>query len=342
MTLIAQERATVLIVDDSPENLQLLTGILGAHFRVLVARNGQQALARLEISSPDLVLLDIVMPDIDGYTLCQHIKSDPRHADVPVIFISVNSAPEDEVRGFECGAIDYIRKPFHGPSVMHRVRAQLAAQHRKLGLLQALKHEANELQRSRLVMIEKLAKATAFKDEETGLHVLRVAHYARLIAQAHGCDPAWCEDLFYAAPLHDIGKIGIPDAILGKPGKLNDAEWQVMKTHTELGAQLLEGDDASVMVMARAIALHHHERFDGAGYPHGLVGDAIPLEARIVAIADVFDALVSVRPYKPALSLEQAIAIIEQSAGTHLDPTLVRHFLNQQSAMVAISQTYRD
>ncbi|MBY5920903.1 HD-GYP domain-containing protein [Ferrimonas balearica] len=341
MNLMVQEQATVLIVDDSPENLQLLAGILSPHFRVLIARNGREALSRLP-HRPDLILMDIVMPDLDGYALCQQIKADADYCDIPVIFISVNGRPEDEVRGFECGAIDYIRKPFYGPAVMHRVRAQLAAQHRKLGLLQALKHEASQLQRSRLVMIEKLAKATAFKDEETGLHVLRVAHYAQLIAESYGCSAQWSKDLFHAAPLHDIGKIGIPDAILSKPGKLDAAEWEVMKTHTELGAQLLEGDDSDVMTLARAIARHHHERFDGAGYPSGLEGQAIPLEARIVAIADVFDALISTRPYKPSMPYDQAFGIIGDSAGTHLDPELVGHFLRQRAAMIAISQNYRD
>lgn len=341
MNSMVQEQATVLIVDDSPENLQLLTGILSPHFRVLIARSGREALTRLA-NRPDLILMDIVMPELDGYALCGQIKADPEYSDIPVIFITVNDRPEDEVRGFECGAIDYIRKPFHGPTVLHRVRAQLAAQHHKLGLLQALKHEASQLQRSRLVMIEKLAKATAFKDEETGLHVLRVAHYAQRIAESYGCTPQWCKDLFHAAPLHDIGKIGIPDAVLGKPGKLNDSEWALMKTHTELGAQLLEGDDSDVMVLARAIARHHHERYDGTGYPCGLKGDEIPLEARIVAIADVFDALISARPYKPSLSHEQAFAIIADAAGTHLDPELVSHFLRQRDAMIAISQNYRD
>ncbi|MBY6188648.1 response regulator [Marinobacter hydrocarbonoclasticus] len=341
MSLLAPPRATVLIVDDSAENLQLLNGILSPHFRVLIARNGEEALKRV-VHQPDLILMDIVMPDMDGYTLCQQLKADASYCDIPVIFISVNGRPEDEVRGFECGAIDYIRKPFYGPAVMHRVRAQLAAQHRKLGLLQALRHEASELQRSRLVMIEKLAKATAFKDEETGLHVLRVAHYARRIAESYGCDPQWCEDLFYAAPLHDIGKIGIPDAILGKPGKLDDAEWVIMQSHTELGAQLLEGDDTNVMTLARAIALHHHERFDGQGYPKGLRGTDIPLEARIVAIADVFDALISARPYKSAMSCDQAFAIIESTAGSHFDPQLVDHFLRHRDAMVSISHTYQD
>ncbi|WP_028117541.1 HD domain-containing phosphohydrolase [Ferrimonas senticii] len=341
MTESANAPATILLVDDCPENLHLLGGILAPQFKVLVARSSEEAIARLP-QKPDLILLDIVMPNIDGYQFCRWLKTDISYGDIPVIFISAASQPEDEAMGFESGAVDFIRKPFYAPTVLHRVRTHLAAHSHKMGLMRALEHEESELHRSRLVMLEKLAQATAFKDEETGLHVLRVAHYAKLIAEAHGCDSDWCKDLFHAAPLHDIGKIGIPDAILSKPSALDDAEWQLMKRHTEIGAQLLEGDQSSVMVMSRTIALYHHERFDGNGYPHGLAGHNIPLEARIVAIADVFDALISERAYKKAMSCEQAIEIIAAGAGSQFDPELVAHFLAQQQAMIATSQTYRD
>ncbi|AVY92644.1 putative two-component system response regulator [Microvirgula sp. AG722] len=303
-------RPTLLLVDDEPVNLQLLRHTLQDDYRLLFARDGNKALALARTGQPDLILLDIMMPGMSGYEVCQTLKQSAATADIPVIFVTALAEAANEQHGFDLGAVDYITKPFSPAIVKVRVRNQLS-------LVQA-----DVLRRTRLQIVQCLGMAAEYKDNETGLHVVRMSHYARVLALAAGYSPSAAEELLHAAPMHDVGKIGIPDAILQKPGKLTDAEWQIMRQHTVIGARIIGEHDSGLLRMAAIIALNHHEKWDGSGYPQGLRGENIPHVARIVAIADVFDALTSVRPYKQAWPVEKALALIRDESGRHFDPEL--------------------
>jgi putative two-component system response regulator len=316
MTTAPQDtRPLLLLVDDEPTNLQVLRHILQAHYRLQFARDGDKALQLARRELPDLILLDVMMPGMTGLQVCQQLKAQPDTARIPVIFVTALSDSSDEAQGFAAGAVDYITKPVSPPIVLARVRTHLSLV------------RVEELRDSRLQIIRRLGRAAEFKDNETGLHVIRMSHYARELALAAGQGEAWADELLAAAPMHDIGKIGIPDAILQKPGKLDADEWRIMQTHADIGARIMGDDRSSLLQMAAIIAHCHHERWDGSGYPQGLAGEAIPLAARIVAIADVFDALTSVRPYKAAWTIEAALAHIAAEASQHFDPRLVAHFL---------------
>lgn len=307
-------RPRLLIVDDEPTNLQVLRQVLQQDYRLLFATDGARALQLACTQQPNLILLDVMMPGMDGHAVCCALKADPETAAIPVIFVTALVDAEAEARGFEAGCVDYITKPVSAPVVRARVRTHLS-----LVRMDALRE-------SRLHIIQRLGRAAEYKDNETGMHVIRMSHFARLLAQAAGCDADWAEDLFHAAPMHDVGKIGTPDAILQKPGKLTEDEWAVMRRHPEIGAAIVGRHTDGVLHLAREVALAHHEKWDGGGYPGGLSGEQIPLAARIVAIADVFDALTSERPYKKAWPLEDAMAHISEQAGRHFDPALVPLF----------------
>ncbi|GGE35476.1 two-component system response regulator [Halopseudomonas oceani] len=310
-------RQVLLLVDDEPANLHVLKHILQEHYRLLFARDGQRALELAAAERPQLILLDVMMPGMTGHEVCAQLKSDPHTSDIPVIFVTALSNVDDEIRGFELGAVDYITKPVSAPIVKARVRTHLSLV------------RAEVLRETRLNIVQALGMAAEYKDNETGLHVIRMSHFSRIIALEAGFSAEEADELLHAAPMHDVGKIGIPDAILQKPGKLDDAEWKIMQKHPEIGAQIIGEHDASMLKMAHRIALGHHEKWDGSGYPAGLAGNAIPIEARIVAIADVFDALTSVRPYKKAWSVEDAVALIREQSGRHFDPDLVDCFLRR-------------
>jgi putative two-component system response regulator len=255
-----------------------------------------------------------MMPGMTGLEVCRQLKQNPQTAALPVIFVTALSDSKDEAEGFAAGAVDYISKPVSPPIVLARVP--------HLSLVRV-----EELVETRLQIIQRLGRAAEFKDNETGLHVIRMSHYSRLLALAAGYGERFADELLNAAPMHDIGKIGIPDAILLKPGKLDADEWNIMRSHAEIGARIIGEDKSSLLQMAATIALSHHERWDGTGYPQGLQGEAIPLAARIVAIADVFDALTSKRPYKHAWTVDEAFALIASEAGKHFDPALAACFL---------------
>ncbi|WP_028301072.1 HD-GYP domain-containing protein [Oceanospirillum beijerinckii] len=325
------DQATLLLVDDEANNLQVLKNILQSHYRLIYARDGERALLLAEKEHPDLILLDIMMPGLSGYDVCQRLKeaADTRH--IPVIFISALSESDDEAKGLELGAVDYISKPVNPAIVRARVKNHLSLV------------RVDELVSTRLSIVQRLGRAAEYKDNETGLHVIRMSHYAQVLARAAGYSERQAENLLHAAPMHDIGKIGIPDAILQKPGKLDADEWNIMQQHAEIGALILGQEDTSdLMVTAREIALSHHEKWDGSGYPSGLAGEEIPVSARIVAIADVFDALTSVRPYKKAWSEEAAIDLIKEEAGKHFDPKLVELFLTHLDAIRQIKEQFRE
>jgi len=337
------EKRTILVVDDTPENIDVLTGVLRPYYKVKIALNGAVA---LKIANSDnklqLILLDIMMPDMDGYEVCRQLKAQPATANIPVIFITAKNEIEDEQAGLNMGAVDYITKPISPPIVLSRIKTHLALydQSRHLELL--VQQRTEELTNTRLEIIRRLGRAAEYKDNETGLHVIRMSLFCKFIAQDIGLDTEWCDLLYNAAPMHDIGKIGIPDAVLLKPGKLNADEWQLMKKHAEFGAKIIGKHNTPLLQMAEEIAISHHEKWDGSGYPRGLKGTDIPLSGRIVAIADVFDALTSERPYKKAWSEERALDLLREESGKHFDPELLPHFFNSLAKVRETQHKFRE
>jgi putative two-component system response regulator len=308
----------LLLVDDEPLNLQVLRQVLNADYRLLFATDGGTAIDLALKEQPDLILLDVMMPGLSGLSVCERLKAEPATAHIPVIFVTALAEEQDETGGFAAGAVDYITKPISPPVVRARVRTHLSLV------------RAETLRQTRLQIVQRLGRAAEYKDNETGLHVIRMSHYARLIGEAIGYADSEAEELLNAAPMHDVGKIGIPDAILRKPGKLDAAEWAEMQRHPLIGAEIIGSHPGGLLRRAHDIALGHHEKWDGSGYPFGRRGEEIPLDARIVAVADVFDALTSVRPYKPAWTAEQALALLRDQAGAHFEPRLVEAFLDLQ------------
>jgi putative two-component system response regulator len=320
----------ILAVDDESTNLQLLRQILQENYSLLFAKDGPRALELAVKEQPDLILLDVMMPDMTGYEVCRRLKADPRTAAIPVIFVTALTDSTDEVDGFEAGAVDFISKPISPAVVKARLRLHLSLV------------RLDELKASRLQIVQRLGLAAEYKDNETGLHVIRMSHYARLLAIACGLDEDEVDDLFNAAPMHDIGKIGIPDRILQKPARLDPDEWEIMQSHPTIGADIIGRDATGMLAVARDVALTHHEKWDGSGYPNGLRGNAIPLAGRIVAVADVFDALTSVRPYKKAWSVEQACDYLREQRGVHFDPQLVDLFLTQLPAIAGVMEKWAE
>ncbi len=324
------ERPKILIVDDAATNLQILRQVLQDDYRLLFALDGEKALKLAQEESPHLILLDVMMPGLTGLDTCKLLKANPRTQAIPVIFVTALSEVSDESAGFEAGAVDYITKPISPPVVKARIKTHLSL----VG--------ADELHKTRLQIIQCLGRAAEYRDNETGLHVIRMSHYSRILALGAGFSTQFSDLLFNAAPMHDIGKIGTPDNVLLKPGKLDQEEWQMMQKHVLMGAEILGEHDSPLLQMARTIALYHHEKFDGSGYPHKIAGEAIPIEARIVAIADVFDALTSVRPYKKAWPVEEAIELLRQEKGKHFDPQLVDLFIASLPAILEIKEQYAE
>jgi len=318
----------ILIVDDEPNNLQLLRQILKDHYKLMFANGGGKGIELALQYQPDLILLDIMMPDMSGYEVCAALKADPVAADIPIIFVSAMSDVEDEARGFDVGAVDYIQKPVSAPIVLRRVKNHLSLV------------RANELEHSQKAAIYMLGKAGHYNDTDTGSHIWRMAAFAQALALAAGWNEQQAEWLQLAAPLHDTGKIGTPDEILKAPRKLTPEEWEVMKQHSEIGSGILKMCNTRIFRLAAEIAYSHHERWDGSGYPQGLKGEEIPESARIVAIADVFDALTMKRPYKEAWSIEDAKAEIIRSSGNHFEPRLVDIFIDILPQIIEIKQQW--
>lgn len=336
-------KPVVLVVDDTPFNIDVLRGVLSSSYTLKVATNGEKALALAKSHpQPELVLLDVMMPGMDGYEVCRRLKLDELTCNIPVVFVTSMSEVEDERKGFESGAVDYITKPVSPPLVQARVATHLRLYAHEQQLTQLVRERTLELEQTRLEIIRRLGRAAEFKDDETGQHVIRMSHYTRILAVAAGMPEDEVEVLFNAAPMHDIGKIGIPEAILLKPGKLTPEEWQVMKKHPAIGAGIIGRHPHPLLNTARIVALTHHEKWDGSGYPRGLAGEDIPLVGRIVAIADVFDALSSERPYKQAWPIEQATAFLEKEAGHHFDPRLIRLFIAEMPAIMKVRDLHAD
>ncbi len=342
-TIARQIPQTILIVDDTPDNIDVLTEVLSPHYVTKVALNGEKALKiAAGENRPDLILLDIMMPGISGYDVCQRLKRNSATRDIPIIFVTAMNEIEDERKGLELGAVDYITKPISPAIVLARVRTHLALydQTRELQRLVALR--TAELEKTRSQIIRRLGRAAEFKDNETGNHVIRMSHYARLIAQAAGLGASSVDILFHAAPMHDVGKIGVPDNILLKPGALDATEWEVMRQHPDMGGEIIGQHKDDLLHAAHCVATTHHEKWDGSGYPKGLQGEEIPLFGRIVAIADVFDALTTARPYKKAWTVEAAMALIEDGAGKHFDPGLLPALHQALPEMLKIKERYAE
>ncbi|MDD1622582.1 MAG: two-component system response regulator [Methylococcaceae bacterium] len=362
-------RPGILIVDDSLGNIEVLSNILGKGYSTSFACNGTEALTLIARNSPDLVLLDVVMPGIDGFEVCKHLKSDPVTRDIPVIFLTSLDSAVDEEYGLSLGAEDFIHKPASPPVVLARVRnhlmlakakRELKRHNENLEFLVAERTEEVERKNRQLIAAQS-SIITAFcalaevRDNETGNHIRRTQNYIRLLAQQLRSNPRYpftdttVELLFKTAPLHDIGKVAIPDAILLKPGKFSTDEWKIMKRHCEVGRSAILsaardfGDsDRSFLNYAIEIAYCHHEKWDGSGYPQGLSGDAIPVSARLMAVADVYDALITKRVYKEAYSHEEAVRLIKEGRGTQFDPDVIDAFLAITDAFDTTARLYKD
>lgn len=306
----------ILIVDDEPNNLKLLQQILKEHYQLIFAPSGKKAISAVESHTPDLILLDIMMPDMNGYDVCRIIKNNPKTQSIPIIFVTAMGELEDEARGFDVGAVDYIQKPVSGPIVLRRV-------HTHLSLVRA--QDLEELVKASILM---LGEAGHYNDTDTGEHIWRMAAYSAAIARRIGWADHEVEMMELSAPMHDTGKIGIPDSILKAPRQLTPQEWDLMQRHTNIGHNILSQSGNPIFKMAAEIALGHHEKWDGTGYPQGLKGEAIPESARIVAVADVFDALTMKRPYKEAWPLERALETMREKSGNHFEPRLVDAFFD--------------
>lgn len=336
-------RRTVLVVDDHRENIDLLKGILRQeNCEILAAENGTEALAIALSQTVELILLDVMMPGIDGFETCRRLKDDPRSRHIPVIFVTALHEIADEAMGFACGGVDYVTKPLSAPVVRARVKTHLALFSQQRDLEDRVRARTAEVNDTRMAIIKSLGLAGEFKDNETGRHVLRMSHYSQLIGEAYGLPGEESELLFSAATMHDIGKIGIPDRILLKPGKLDAEEWKVMKTHCEIGRRIIGEHHSFLLRAAAGVAFSHHEKWDGSGYPRGLKGEEIPIFSRIVALADVFDALTSERPYKRAWTLEETLTEIERGCGQHFDLAVAAAFVEQLPRILEIKEQFAD
>lgn len=355
----AIEKPTILVVDDTPDNITLLCSLLGEQYRNKVATNGVKALkiARSD-PRPDLILLDIMMPEMDGYEVCRQLKADPLTEHIPIIFLTAKTQEGDETKGFELGAVDYITKPIVPPILMARVHTHLALQDARKFLEQqneVLEEQVEERTRQLAALqdaiIIAMASLAETRDNDTGHHIRRTQHYVRELAVRLKTHPKYETEItddfiatiYKTAPLHDIGKVGVPDAILLKPGRLTPEEFEIMKLHTVYGRDAIIAAEKSMeapesfLLTARAIAYSHHEKWDGSGYPEKLAGEDIPLSARLMAIADVYDALITKRIYKDAMPHEEAVKVIEAGKGTHFDPDVVEAFSEIKDKFAAIA-----
>ena len=351
-----EHKKTILVVDDEAVNCRLVDAILTPlGYRVFTASNGEEALQKVETAIPDVILLDIMMPVMDGYETVRRLKSDEDTRLIPVVMVTALKDVEDRVRALEAGADDFLTKPIDRMELRARVNSLIKVKayndqmkNYQQELEMKVKERTEELSKTleklkfaSLDTILRLSKAAEYRDEDTGAHIIRMSNYASLIAERMGLPGKTVESILYAAPLHDIGKIGVPDRILLKPGPLDKKEWEIMKQHTTFGAKILDGSEGYLQ-LGRSIALTHHEKWDGSGYPAGLKGNEIPLAGRIVAIADVFDAMTSRRPYKEPFSIEKTLSLIMEARGSHFDPDVVDTFFEIKDDILGIKNVYRD
>lgn len=347
-----EEKSKILVVDDEDRNLRLMELLLASlNYEVLTARDGQEALEKVHENPPDVILLDIMMPNMDGFEVARRLKNEEDTRIIPVIMVTALNGVEDRVKALEAGADDFLNKPVDKTELRARVQSSLKVKacndhmrnyQKELEAEVAkrtkqLRHALKKLREASLESICHLCRAAEYKDENTGAHIKRMSHYASIVARTLGLNRQTVENLLYAAPMHDAGKIGIPDHILLKPAKLNPEEWEIMKQHTVIGTHILEGSDTRFIKLAETIALTHHEKWNGSGYPRGLKGSEIPLAGRIAAIADVFDAMTSIRPYRrKAVPVEAVFNFLKRERGRHFDPEVVDAFFASQTEIVSL------
>ncbi len=354
---LEEKKEQILVVDDEELNRELLEGLLlPLGYEVLLASNGTEALKKVQEFSPDLILLDIMMPKMDGFEVTSRLKKDEQTRIIPVVIVTALKDVQDRVRALELGADDFLSKPVDKTELRARVQSLLKVKayndhmqndRKQLEVEVAkrtnqLRYAFERIREASLETIHRLSRAAEYKDEDTGTHVQRMSNYAGAVAQEMNQDEEIMKAILYAAPMHDVGKIGIPDYILLKPGKLDQEEWLIMKQHTIIGAQILEDSKADYIKLANTIALTHHEKWDGSGYPNQLKGSNIPLVGRITAIADVFDALTTKRPYKEPFTVEKSFRIIRDGRGSHFDPDVVDAFFGVKDEILSIKAKYKD
>ena len=335
--------AKVMVVDDEILNRKLIQAMLKPQgYEVILAEDGADCLARVEENPPDLILMDIMMPQMNGFEVVARLKSDPKLVTIPIVMVTALQDINDRVKALEVGADDFLTKPVDRMELRARVRSllkvkayndhmtnyQLELEREVAARTEELRLAHSKLRDASLETIFRLSRAAEYKDEDTGAHIISMSRISAYLTERLGHNPTVVESILYASPMHDIGKLGIPDSILTKNGPLNDEEWAIMRMHPIYGGQILEGSEIGFLSLGEIIALTHHEKWDGSGYPRGLAGTQIPLAGRIVAVADVFDALRSKRPYKPPLTIEQTLDIIRAGRGTHFDPKVVDTLLD--------------
>jgi putative two-component system response regulator len=342
--------ANILVVDDDPAVQRMIRRILGrAGYNVLLANGGQEAFDKIAANLPDLIMLDLSMPMLDGFEVATHLKSQSETREIPIILITGLDSSQNHVKALDAGANDFLSKTAEPEEILARIRSHLKVKqlndqlsNYRTSLEKTVSLRTAQLKDASLEIIWRLTAASEYRDNETGAHIKRMSHYSATIAQKMGLAKKAIEAILYGAPMHDIGKIGIPDNILLKPDKLDDKEWEIMKQHAIIGDNILKGSKIGFVRMGAMIARTHHEKWDGSGYPYGLKGRQIPLAGRIVALADVFDALTSKRPYKEAFSIEKSYRIIEQGRGNHFDPDVVDAFFLIQDQILNIKDKYQD
>ncbi|MFZ3046358.1 MAG: two-component system response regulator [Desulfatirhabdiaceae bacterium] len=352
-----KDKPVILVVDDQPQNVELLEAYLVPQgYEIVTATTGEEALKELSGNQIDLILLDVMMPGMDGFEVTRRVRQDNTHRLIPIILVTALRETKDRVMGIEAGCDDFISKPLDKIELLARVRSLLKVKayndlmrnYRKelesevTKRTEELKHAFERIKAASLDTIYRLSMASEYKDEDTGAHIKRMSHYSAALACHMGLGKHTVEIILYAAPMHDLGKIGIPDRILLKPAKLDPNEWEIMKLHTVIGAHILKGSDAEFIRLGESIAQSHHEKWDGSGYPNHLKGTEIPIEGRITAIADVFDALTSKRPYKKPFSVEKSLAIIREGRGSHFDPDVADAFFAIQDRILTIKNHYGD
>jgi len=353
-----ETKPKILVVDDEDRNLRLMEAMLiPLGYEVILAGDGEEALEKVRDLPPDVILLDVMMPRMNGFEVARRLKEDEETTIIPIVMVTALREVEDRVKALEVGADDFLSKPVEKTELRARVQSLLKVKayndhmrdyQKELEAevarrTEQLRQAFERIKAASLDTIYRLSRAAEYRDEDTGAHIQRMSHYAAVVARKLGQDDVTVEAILYAAPMHDIGKIGIPDHILLKPGKLDPDEWEIMKQHSIIGGEILEGSDAEFINLAEVIACTHHEKWDGSGYPKGLKGAEIPLAGRVTAIADVFDALTSKRPYRrEPFSLEKTFAFIEEGQGSHFDPEVVEAFFAIKDEILAIKEEHKD
>ncbi len=352
-----EEKVKILVVDDDPVNLMLLETILQQlGYQVSKAATGREALEMAKKERPSIILLDIMLPDISGLEVCKTLKSQKELATTPIVMVTALGDRDSKLKGLEVGADEYLVKPIDRVELLLRVKNLLkvkAYNDYLEGIKGLLEREVNKrtlelqeaykkLDEAYLEIIQRLGRAAEYRDDETGEHIQRMSRYCQILAREMGLSLEQQKEILYASPMHDVGKIGIPDSILLKKGPLTPEEFEIMKQHTVIGAQILSGSQHPVLKMAEILALTHHEKWDGTGYPQGLKGEEIPLEGRICCLADVFDACTSHRVYRPAMENEEVLKMIRREAGKHFDPTIVEAFFDVLTEIEEVQKTFKD